>query len=104
MIDKQDDKDIRAFAENIMNTFNKDNETDMYIDISEADGNKLITNLIKATNFVYANLTEDFKTNLDFTHLANKLIVQDMLDYNEKAYINEQKDAPDTPAEENKKE
>ena len=77
-------RNIQAIAMNITNVFNEDNEMGMYIDLNETDPTELITDMIKALNIAYQQLTSDYKDNLEFTYLCNQLIFQDALEKNSK--------------------
>lgn len=51
----------------------------------EIDLTQFLTAYVKAGNYIFNTITGIDKNNLEFTHLANQLIVQDMLKDKESA-------------------
>lgn len=63
----------------IKSLFDPDSENHRY-DLDEINATEFFIGIIKATGMLYTELTEDDKSFLEFTYLANQLIVQDLLD------------------------
>jgi hypothetical protein len=72
-----------AVAESIMGLF-KDEEDGgnmiYHYDLEKINATDFFTGMIKGCNIVFAQLTDQQKNNLEFTHLCNHLIVQDLLE------------------------
>lgn len=66
----------------ILNLFkNEKNREDVQqIDLSTIDATMFFTSMVYACTHVYNQMTGDNKNFLEFTHLANQLIVQDMME------------------------
>jgi hypothetical protein len=62
--------------------FDEDSELKRY-DFKSLDATKFFTAYIIAGNFIFNKFTGNNKNNLEFTHLANQLIVQNLLDEKE---------------------
>lgn len=80
----QTDQYTLIVAESIVNIFKDEEERTpvVKIDLETVDGTKFITSLIMACNYVYNKLTGQEVNSLGFTHLANQLIVQYLMDAN----------------------
>ncbi|HZG81226.1 MAG TPA: hypothetical protein VEZ13_10705 [Brevibacillus sp.] len=72
--------EMYAFAVNnaLMDLFDPDSENHQFT-LDEVDATEFFIGLVKGCGMVYNKLTGDQKNFLQFTHLCNQLIVQDML-------------------------
>ncbi|MVP00363.1 hypothetical protein [Paenibacillus lutrae] len=68
-----------AICHQIGQLFNGESE-DYRFDLKTMDATQFFTAMIKANAHVFNELTGDNKTVLEFTHLANHLVVQDLLE------------------------
>lgn len=71
-----------AVADSILSLFIDEEDggnPNFHFTLSEIDATEFFTSIIKGCNVVYSKLTNDEKSNLEFTYLCNNLIVQDML-------------------------
>ncbi|OKP91397.1 hypothetical protein [Paenibacillus sp. P32E] len=69
---------ILHIQEQILKLVDEESEDFIY-DIDKMDATDFFTAYIKAGNVIFNQLTSVKKNNLEFTHLANQLIVQDLL-------------------------
>lgn len=80
--------DTTSYAATITDTLlslvDPDNENSLY-DLDKIDATKFFTGMVQACAVVYSRLTGDYKTFLEFTHLANALIVQELMKDNGEA-------------------
>lgn len=77
-----DDKQIQyiaAIAGVVNELFDDESHLKQY-NWSEIDLTQFLTAYIKAGNYIFNKVTDIEKNNLEFTHLVNQLIVQDMLE------------------------
>lgn len=74
---------IIAIAQGIMSIFDEESSSDFHYELKEIDATHLFTDMIKACRFVYEQLTGNETDNLEFTHICNRLIVQDLLENKE---------------------
>jgi len=51
-----------------------------HYDLNEIDATKFFTGMIMACGLIFNKITGDYKTPLEFTYLANQLIVQYMME------------------------
>lgn len=84
MSNEQRDRNVMAIVENIMNTFDDENETGMHIELEAGDVTEIITDMVKGLNVAVIAMTGQKKTNLEFTYMCNQLIVQDQIERIEK--------------------
>lgn len=64
--------------EAVISLFNKESENYKY-NIELLEGTEFFTGLVIASTLLFNNLTDDETTNLEFNHIANSLIVQNMM-------------------------
>lgn len=79
------DEMILAVADSILSLF-RDEENggnpNFHYDLTEIDATTFFMSMIFGCNFVFNELTNSEKNSLEFTHICNQLIVQDMLKEN----------------------
>jgi hypothetical protein len=75
---------VMAVVGQVNELFDPESENHRY-DLENIDLTQFLIAYIKAGNFLFTRLTGQDKNNLEFTHLANQLIVQDLLEKNEEA-------------------
>lgn len=63
----------------VQGLFDEEAETFKY-DINDVDGTKFFTAYVQAGAMLFNQFTGNSKNGLEFSYLANQLIVQDMLD------------------------
>lgn len=75
-----------AVSDAILSLF-RDEEDDgnyhFHFELEDVDATKFFTGMIIGCNLVFNKLTQEQKNNLEFTHICNQLVVQDMLSKNE---------------------
>lgn len=72
-----------AISESIFSLFKDEDDggnPNYHYDLNKIDATKFFTAMIMACGYIYNRLTQDDKTFLDFTYLANQLIVQNLLE------------------------
>ncbi len=77
------DEIIMGIAQGIMSIFDDESSNDFHFKLDELDPTELFTDMVKACNFVYGQLTNNESSNFEFTHICNQLIVQDILEAKE---------------------
>lgn len=66
-------------ANRVNGLFDNEEEGATY-DLRTIDATQFFTAYVKAGTYLFNSFTGQDKNNLEFTHLANQLIVQDLLD------------------------
>jgi hypothetical protein len=66
-------------VEAVNTLFDEESEMKRY-DLPKLDLTQFFTAYVQAGTYIYNKLTEEDKNSLEFTHLANQLVVQDMLE------------------------
>ena len=79
---KKEEEYAIAVRNALLNLFRDEEHQDnqYHFDLNEVDATKFFTGIIVACSVLYNDLTSDHKAALDFTYIANKLIVQWMMD------------------------
>lgn len=76
------DEMILAVADSILSLFRDEEDggnPSFHCDLTKIDATEFFTSMIKGCNLVFNELTKMKKNSLEFTHICNQLIVQDML-------------------------
>ena len=87
----EDEQMIAGIYEGIMSIFDEDSNNLYHMEFDELkkDATPFITNVVKAANLVFSEITQSPQNNLDFTYIANQLIVQDLMEQQEQESKNE---------------
>lgn len=81
-MNKEETRMVASIYESITGLFNEENE--LYIgDLRKVDLTQFFTGAVKALYLFYKQLTDDERTLLEFTHLMNHLVVQDLIEKKE---------------------
>lgn len=70
---------VQAIVEAVESLFDDESELKRY-DWNKVDGTDFFTSYIKAGAYLFNEMTGNAKNGLEFTHIANQLIVQDLLE------------------------
>jgi hypothetical protein len=70
---------VQDIVESVESLFDDDSELKRY-NWNEVDGTDFFTAFIKAGAYLFNEMTGNAKNGLEFTHIANQLIVQDLLE------------------------
>lgn len=84
-MDKKEEMAI-AVADSILSLFRDEEDggnPNFHYELAEIDATEFFTSMVMGCNFVFNQLTNSEKNGLEFTHICNQLIVQDMLEQNE---------------------
>lgn len=84
MSDKQTQY-ISAIVSGVNSLFDDESHLKQY-NWEEIDFTQFMTAYVKAGNYIFNKMTDINKNNLEFTHLANQLIVQDMMKDEEETF------------------
>lgn len=71
-----------CFASAIENVV-RDEDNENYIEVDDENATEVITGLILGAGFVFNRLTGSNSNYLEFTHIANQLVVQYLMKYGE---------------------
>lgn len=69
----------QSIVQAVNSLFDDESELKQY-EWNEVDGTEFFTAFIKAAAYMFNEVTDSDKNNLEFTHIANQLIVQDLLE------------------------
>lgn len=76
---------LAGIYEGIMSIFDEESSNDFHVELNEElDATMFFTQMVKASNLVFMNMTKQDIDHLEFTHIANRLIVQDNIESFEK--------------------
>lgn len=84
-MDKREEYAV-AIADGILSLFRDEEDggnQNFHFELNKIDATKFITSMVMGCNLVFSQLTNQEMNNLEFTHLLNSLLVQDMLEGNE---------------------
>ncbi|WP_339259571.1 hypothetical protein MKZ12_07225 [Paenibacillus sp. FSL R5-0713] len=70
---------IAVIHDHMTKLFDPEDECFAY-DLSTTDATELFTSMIQAEAFLFNELTKQKKTFLEYTHMANQLVVQDLIE------------------------
>lgn len=71
-----------AVTDSILSLFRDEEDggnPNYHFELSEIDATEFFTSMVYGCNFVFNQLTNIEKNGLEFTHICNQLVVQDML-------------------------
>ena len=75
---------VMQFREVIMSAFNGSGQHDVNINLKEiakdGEDTQMIINMIKGLSIAFQELTGESMSHFEFIHVANKLIMQDLID------------------------